>query len=1261
MINRLDDVQARELIARLCRAELRTKGYSEDSVTWGGHQLANDGGVDVRVKLPDEETIDGFVQAGQCIFQVKAEKNFKGKKIANEMAPKGVFRDSIAQMAECQGAYIIASTKDNHSDLSLEKCKQEMAACLEEYRINANIVLDYYDSRRLADWVEQHPVVAIWIRDVLGEPLEGWQPYAPWAYQEIDIEQEYLLDERVKIFFPNNDEGRDVQQAIESLRSDLSRNVAVRLVGLSGVGKTRLVQALFDERITTAATPLGKENVIYTDLSDNPVPQPNGMLEALISVGSDCVVVVDNCGQEIHQKLCETVKRKGSQLRLITIEYDIRDHIPEGTVCYRLEGSSDELIKELLVRRFDILSEADIDKIVEFSEGNSRVAFALADSTDQQNELARLRDDELFRRLFEQKHRGNNELLKCAEIASLLYSFDGEDVSPQSEIALLSSLAEVSVLCFSRHVTELKRRGLIQQRGKWRALLPHAISNRLAIRALEAIPNDLLIGALVEKGSDRVAKSFARRLGYLHEYEHAEALAKKWMEPSGRLGDLTKLNEVEREMFFNIAPLHQPTTLQALDRATGDPEFISTKNYDRADFARILRSLAYDADHFEKAVEILLRFTLNECDDRFYLSTDDILKSLFFSHFSGTHASPVQRAAMIKSLLFSSNEKRQEVGLALLSAALKSESFSSSFRFDFGARRRDFGWRPQAQEDVKVWYSLFISIAVEIGQEKSHRGQVARRILGSELANLWVYAGMKEAISDLCEVLRKVDGWPEGWIGFKRIIRWKKEKLSDSSLKQVELLEKFLVPSDLRAKINARVRSLDSFEIQQDENVPGSVHHKKAGQESIILGQALAHDIELIANILPDLFLPDRKQFVWHIGYGAGLEIKDAALILDQARDLLESTNPSETTIVFLRGFLSAWYQMCPNEVNAFLDSILDDDVWSLWFPELQHSVGIDELGYQRLIKSLENNKVPVFQYGYLILGKATDPLNCEQIGNLISLIKEKGDDGLHVAIDLLGMVVSLAQSKDDDYRKELQDLCLAFLLDLDWVRFRSLSNLDHDMPEILEFALSTSKFDNQISTVLNNLISQTGESARFFERDISKLICPFMKYHPTETLDAIYIADDDDSYRDAVQRVGDPDSEHDKCAVAEIKDDVLIQWCDVSPDDRYVFAARTCDLFKRTSAGEQFTDLAVRIFSNAPDKLRVLDIFTDRFRPRGWVGSLAAIYRQRLLLLKTLKSTVDESLGSIVDQAEKCLVEIIRQQEEKEVRQEKREAERFE
>ena len=57
----LRDDDLRTLVGRLCEEEVRKMGFATSTVTWGGDQDATDGGLDVRVGLPEAISIAGFV------------------------------------------------------------------------------------------------------------------------------------------------------------------------------------------------------------------------------------------------------------------------------------------------------------------------------------------------------------------------------------------------------------------------------------------------------------------------------------------------------------------------------------------------------------------------------------------------------------------------------------------------------------------------------------------------------------------------------------------------------------------------------------------------------------------------------------------------------------------------------------------------------------------------------------------------------------------------------------------------------------------------------------------------------------------------------------------------------------------------------------------------------------------------------------------------------------------------------------------------
>src|SRR5690606_9739582 len=176
-IEQLNDADLRALVGYLCERELVEHGHSPSAVSWGGHQYASDGGVDVRVTLPDDARVVGYVPRPMTGFQVKAQ-DMPRSAILAEMAPGGGLRASIAEILSRGGAYVIVSSKGSVSDSAL---KARNAAMMEAVGSSsppsASFVLDFFDRRRLASWVNQHAGLVLWVRERIGQPLKGWRPF----------------------------------------------------------------------------------------------------------------------------------------------------------------------------------------------------------------------------------------------------------------------------------------------------------------------------------------------------------------------------------------------------------------------------------------------------------------------------------------------------------------------------------------------------------------------------------------------------------------------------------------------------------------------------------------------------------------------------------------------------------------------------------------------------------------------------------------------------------------------------------------------------------------------------------------------------------------------------------------------------------------------------------------------------------------------------------------------------------------------------
>jgi hypothetical protein len=124
------------------------------------------------------------------------------------------------------------------------------------------------------------------------------------------------------------------------------------------------------------------------------------------------------------------------------------------------------LIEKLIKRRFPRVSQVDAGTVATLSGGNARVAIALAGTIKEHETISGLGDEELFQRLFEQRHGHNQPLLLVAQACSLVYSFEGEALSgDHAELPIFADLIGSTAATVYQAVAELKRRDLVQQRS----------------------------------------------------------------------------------------------------------------------------------------------------------------------------------------------------------------------------------------------------------------------------------------------------------------------------------------------------------------------------------------------------------------------------------------------------------------------------------------------------------------------------------------------------------------------------------------------------------------------------------------------------------------------------------------------------------------------------------------------------------------------------------------------------------------------------
>lgn len=1189
-IRRLNDEQARELIARLCRAQIERAGLDPQGVLWGGNQRAPDGGVDVRVEIKPVQDVDGPVSRSVAVVQVKAE-TFGPAKIGPEMAPKGVLRPTIRELADNAGLYLIASTRDDPADPVRQERVAAMEKVLVEHGLEGRLHVDFIGARQIADWVEQFPSLAVWLRKAIGAALHGWRGYGPWAYKETDTGSEFLLGTEQRVFAPSPSEGIIDLEAINALRTDLNLGKAVRLLGLSGVGKTRLAQALFDQRIQTPSPVLSTDCAIYTDISDSPDPTPEAMVEALAADGRASIIVIDNCGQKTHSALVEKKSKAKHPIGLLTIEYDIQDDFPEGTRCYRIEGASSETLRALLRDRYPSLSHHDLDVVISSSDGNARLAFALASTSEHTGDLASLHDRELFRRLFEQKSAVGDELLLCAKAASLIYSFNGVDLSPTSEIALLCKFSGTTPEAFYRNMAELSRRGLLQSRGKMRALLPHAVSNRLAADALDEISLPALAQSMIIEATPRVQLSFAHRLSYLHHSAAARELAERWLSADGIFADMSFLGHQRLRLFRWLASLCPDLVLSAIERfcSTAKPE----TNYQHPidGIADLLTYLAYDAERFDRSVAALLALrALQDTDDSTGRADSEHIKPLFQVALSGTHAPASQRAAVIERLLANASKDDVQLGTQLLAETLKYRGFYGQRQTRIGAQKRDYGWSPRTIDEKREWHRTFLSLAERWAAAPDDRGCEIRAMLGRSISGLLSDKELADDLTNLATKLVSEHGWMEAWESINRRLRLKS---LDADIRQrLTAISDIVAPKGLRAGVLAAIKLRDYVapeDAARKDDDTGA--HELAGRTAERLGQRLAAEPALLRELFPELLSTSAKGNVFRVGLGVASATSDIpALAKDITAAIQADVDQRTVGVAFVCGLIAGWHIQNALQTSTFLDQAVDDPVLGRWFPQFQGCIPIDERAIERLEQSIDRGLAPTWEFGQLSMGNALRNISAEKIGAVLAKLWGHGINGPHVAVDILHMVVFSAEERDKDDQNALGRACRSLLSERDWPG--NDERLEYEIGAIIDFATATSGSFEDVKSLFDCAIEVRTSDPRHHYSPSGNYLAPIIRRYPDESLTHMYSKiDPDHRYMMSNLILGESAVNEDKSDNPVVRDDALLRWTLTDPKSRVFFAVNTVHI-----NGSTISPILADLYFLATDKVEFVCELGDRF-----------------------------------------------------------------
>lgn len=1262
-LSNLNDSDLRELVARLCEAELISQNVQPSCVLWGGAQEAADGGLDIRIQDAGLLTNPGFIKRTNTGFQVK-KNSMNRSSCIKEMTHNGVLKTVIEELKDKNGSYVIVSGKDDCTDKMLSDRLSGMNSVIESIPNSEKLHIDFLGRDRLCTWLRQYPGVSLWVRSRLGKPLHGWRPFGKWTSIPNNSEDTFLFNDYPCVidFNSTHKNPKTIEEGINIVRDKLRKEGSVvRITGLSGVGKTRFAQALFEENVL--GNPLPNANVIYADLGIQLSPPASELISYLLANDYQSYVILDNCPPDIHRLLQKQVSESNAKLSLLTIEYDISDDRPEETEVIHIDPCGEQTISHLIQIRFHKLGKINSDKIAEFSGGNARLAIALANGVSSDDTLVNFSDDNLYKRLFEQRKGSNDRLLESAEILSLVYSFNISKHEFNDELSVLSRISDIGRSQLNRDQSELLRRQLSQQRGDWRAILPHALANRLARRALQNIQPIQINEELLKKENLRLLNSCAHRLGYLHDFEPARTLARTWISKGGPFYNLGLCDDELLSAFRYIAPVFPEEVLNALENASESPEFCSRENRNFPVFVRLLRKIAYDAEYFERSTQLLLRFALTENKDENNNSIVRELTSLFSLYLSGTNAKPNQRQLFLKSILQIDDSRKLQIASELFRSALKTSQWTSIGSFDFGARKRDFGWKPKTLEAMKEWYEGFIQQLIPLLEsDNTELKEMSKELIATNFYGLWSSGHCEDILEEIVIKYGVGKGWSELWLAIKRTIYYIKRENPNAQIKRLKKLQEMLDPSDLISEIEMYVlsKSWDHTDLKDGDIKRNSDDFFNKIKN---LGVQTSTNQEILESLGSKLW-SDQFNSLWAFGKGLSLGTNNQKSLFEYLIRLLHKYKVDNLSTNLLNGFLVGVHETNSKLCQELQESTLDIPILKPYFIEILTATPLSSRGVKLLVELAQKKVLDAKKFERIRYSCMHETISDADLTDLITALLEF-DDGVFVSIEILGMRFYPDKKRSYIASNELKSIGTQVIMKLFSMKSEEIHmQQSHEIEIIINQCLSGYAIENEAQKIIS-LICDGLVTYRLEAYKIENIISYLVRKYPEYVLDRVFADNENSEF--LVYKLFKDRFNHNSSPLNIVPVDRLLNWCD-GDQGRIQLVAKSVSVFlpkdkslqhQDTSNGVVLSEHIKSLLNVADNKSELLETVFRKTYPSSWSGSLANIFEIKSKALEEFLEypsiEVQEIAKSKLFELKQRINEIRRQEAEDSKRSEQR------
>ena len=1212
------------LLRRLLSAEAFANNLPADAIHVAGNITAPDGGEDGRIAWTGGPDRTAFLPSRLVQFQLKAGKILPTAAGRELLTKEGEVKDMVRSVLEAGGHYVMLSTHP-FARKSIEARKTRIRETLR----GAGITVDddqvhFRDADQIATWVNRHPSVAIWVKEQTQPGTIGpFRSWFHWANRAEHHSSPWVEDDR-----------------LPELRTRLRERVTeprgiARVVGLSGVGKSRLILEAFGPAGEKEDRLLG-DLVLYADVSETDPAAINRIVQSLADMGTPAVVVVDSCGPDTHRVLAGMVSRPGSRLSLVTID----DEIPSGTLdktTFKVGEAPSSVIETVIDQVSPGLPSEDRRRLVHFSKGFPKIAIRIGQKWAESVPVAHATADDLADAfVLGRSPRESEQLLRKSAALLATFGLVGVDLpadgGADDELCEIAARGRDLVAADLRAaVRELGDRDVIQRRGRFAVLQPRPIAMRLAERQWREWNrnewDDVLAG---DAASLRLRIMAAKQLTLLNTTPISKKVVIHVCRPGGPFDSFEGggPEAVHAEVLSFLAEIDSEVVATWIERCLDDVGDLSEiQGGTRRHLVWALEKIAFHPGTFEDGARLLLRLAVAENERSISNNATGQFKTLFPVLLGNTAADGSARLSILDEAAETDDPIQRSIVVEALICGSTTDHFSRAVGAEtHGSRPALESWHPATNAAMVDYIEGCVTRLARFAEQGDESGIAARAGLGGQLRSL-ISTGFLDTVE---RVVHQVDGGTGRWtMAMESLGHFLEYDATDADYEvivRVRALITKLKPKSLKSRVRFLVTEMP-WDFPCGEKLDLEICERRQVEAVRTLAAEIAEQPEVLKGVLPQLSRDEQRMA--HI---FGEAVADSIGPGDSSADWLDrivlavtQTPENERNFNLLSGYVTSLAKHHPDIVEAFKQKAAQSPQLATVLPLICWRLGIRPSDIGLAIGALQTGLLPVWCLRQWTRGGVLAEVPASEVATLFDTMLDHSAEAFTVAVELMWMYAHGTPDRLDGFRPHIRKAAENVAR---WRRLRGNVMADYHFENIMKWMLGKGRQDPDAQAtalaLATALVSTTDwDEGRIMKSVVSTLLSNFPEI-TWPLIGQAVISDRAQSWRLRYVFLGDPFSfkQEKNPAMLSLPEDTLFAWCRAHPDQAPAFVARVIPIltiYRNDASAQSLHPVMRRLIDEFGDRDDVRQAVSLNMGNFSWSGSVTNYFTLYLEPLRTL------------------------------------------